>query len=154
MREQPMNEQATISARAPRYHDPETIREILRESKTIAVVGLSPNPERPSNSVSRYMQAQGYRIVPVNPNAREILDETCYPSLSAIPFPVDVVDVFRAAEATPPIAREAVAIGAKAIWFQLGVINDEAVAIAQEGGLKIVVDRCILVEHRRYAGTL
>jgi predicted CoA-binding protein len=149
-----MSEQATISARAPRYHDPETIREILRESKTIAVVGLSPNPERPSHSVSRYMQGQGYRIVPVNPNVREILGETCYPSLSAIPFSVDVVDVFRAAEATPPIAREAVAIGAKAIWFQLGVINDEAVAIAQEGGLKIVVDRCILVEHRRYAGTL
>ena len=149
-----MNEQASISARDARYHDPQTIQEILRGGRTIAVVGLSPNPERPSNSVSRYMQAQGYRIVPVNPNEREVLGETCYPSLSSIPFPVDIVDVFRAAEATPPIAREAVSIGAKAIWFQLDVINDEAVAIAQAGGLKIVVDRCILVEHRRYAGTL
>ena len=149
-----MSEQAIISSLDERYQDPQTIQEILRTGKTIAVVGLSPNPERPSNSVSRYMQEQGYRIVPVNPNVREILGETAYPSLSEIPFPVDVVDVFRAAEATPPIAREAVEIGAKAIWFQLGVINDEAVAIAERGGLKIVVDRCILVEHRRYAGTL
>ncbi len=128
----------------------QTIQAILRESKTIAVVGLSPDPGRPSNGVARYMQAQGYRIVPVNPTQAEILGETCYASLSDIPFPVDVVDVFRRSEFVPPIAEEAVKIGAKALWLQLGVISSEGEETAKRGGLRVVADRCLAIEHERY----
>ncbi|QHT61883.1 CoA-binding protein [Paenibacillus lycopersici] len=122
------------------------IKRILEASRTIAVVGLSDNPERTSYMVSEAMQAKGYRIVPVNPNAETILGERVYASLGEIPFPIDLVNVFRRSEHTPPIAREAVAIGAKTLWLQLGVENEEAAAIAQQGGLNAVMDRCIKVE--------
>ena len=130
------------------------IPEILRQAKTIAVVGLSANRSRPSYGVAKYMQSQGYRIIPVNPREREILGETSYPSLAAIPFPVDVVDVFRAPDAVPAIARESVDIGAKALWLQFGVISPEGAEIAAEGGLRVVMDRCMKVEHARHLGRM
>lgn len=133
-----------------RYQDPETIRAILREAKTIAVVGLSPNPSRPSHGVARYLQAAGYRIIPVNPNEQTILGEPCYPALSDIPVPVDIVDVFRRSEYVPAIAEEAVKIAAKALWLQFDVISPEGEATAERGGLRVVVDRCLKVEHARY----
>lgn len=132
-----------------RYQDPATIEAILRESRTIAVVGLSSDPSRPSNGVARYLQARGYRVVGVNPTETELLDEPCYPSLSAIPFAVDLVDVFRRSEFTPAIAEEAVKIGAKALWLQLDVVNLEAGATAERGGLRVVMDRCTEIEHAR-----
>ena len=132
-----------------RYQDAAVMRDLLREAKTIAIVGLSPNPARPSHEIGVYLQRQGYRIVPVNPNERELLGETSYPSLTAIPFPVDIVDVFRQSDAVAPIAAEAVQIGAKAIWLQLGVINQQGADIAEQGGLNVVMDRCIMVEHQR-----
>jgi uncharacterized protein len=133
-----------------RYQDEQAIRAILREAKTIAVVGLSPDPSRPSHGVARYLQAQGYRIVPVNPGEQTLLGETSYASLSDIPFPVDVVDVFRRSEFVPAIAEEAVKIGAKALWLQFGVISPAGEAIAERGGLRVVVDRCLKIEHARY----
>lgn len=123
------------------------IRDILRQAKTIAVVGLSDNPERTSHSVSKAMQAQGYRIIPVNPNADTVLGETSFASLKDVDVPIDIVNVFRRSEHTPPIAREAVEIGAKVFWLQLGIVNMEAEKIAREGGLTVIMDRCIKVEH-------
>ena len=137
-----------------RYQDARTIREILLSARTVAVVGLSPNPLRPSNFVGYYLQRHGYRIVPVNPREREILGETSYPSLTDIPFPVDVVDVFRQPDAVPAIAREAVQIGAKALWLQFGVISQEGADIAEQGGLKVIMDRCMKVEHARHLGRM
>jgi len=122
---------------------------ILNTYRTVAVVGLSPKPDRPSNHVANYLKEQGYRIIPVNTYAGEILGETCYPDLSSIPEPVDVVDIFRRSEAVPPIVEEAIKIGAKAVWMQEGVINDEAAARAKEAGLLVVMDRCMLKEHRK-----
>jgi len=122
------------------------IKQLLEHAHTIAVVGLSDNPERTSYMVSAAMQAKGYRIIPVNPNAETILGEKCYPSLRDIPEAVDIVNVFRRSEHTPPVAAEAVAIGAKVLWLQLGIHNDEAVEIAQQGGLQVLTDRCIKVE--------
>jgi hypothetical protein len=133
-----------------RYQDPETIRAILREAKTIAVVGLSPSAGRPSHGVAHYLQEQGYRIIPVNPNEQQILGETCYPTLSDIPVAVDIVDVFRRSEYVPAIAEEAVQIGAKTLWLQFDVISPEGEATAERGGLRVVVDRCLKVEHARY----
>lgn len=122
-------------------------RQILTQSKTIAVVGLSDNPQRPSHAVARYMQEHGYRIIPVNPGCNEILGERCYPDLQSIPEKVDLVDVFRKPADTPEIAKAAVAIGAKALWLQLGVVNDEARQIAQSGGLQVIMDRCLKIDH-------
>ncbi len=126
----------------------DTISRILK-MHTIAVVGLSPKPDRPSYDVARYLLGQGYKIIPVNPVQEEILGLKCYPNLSAIPEPVDLVDVFRRPEHCPPIAKEAVAIGAKALWLQLGIANDEAARIASDAGLLFVMDRCIKIEHAR-----
>ena len=137
-----------------RYQDERVIRELLHAARTIAVVGLSPNTLRPSHFVAFYLQRHGYRIVPVNPKEREILGETSYPSLGAIPFAVDVVDVFRAAEAAPGVAREAVAVGAKALWLQFDVISPEAAQVAEAGGLQVVMDRCMKVEHARRLGRM
>lgn len=128
--------------------DPESLRHLLEQSRTIAVVGLSPDEQRASHGVARYLQAHGYRIVPVNPRCTEVLGERCYASLEEIPFPVDVVDVFRRSEEVLPIARSAVAIGARCLWQQLGVVNTEADAIATANGLVSVMDRCIKVDHR------
>ncbi|WP_219837767.1 CoA-binding protein [Paenibacillus sp. R14(2021)] len=122
------------------------IKQLLEATHTIAVVGLSDNPERTSHMVAAAMQAKGYRIIPVNPNADVILGERSYPSLRDIPEPVDLVNVFRRSEHTPPIAADAAAIGAKALWLQLGVESGEAADIAAKAGLTVIMDRCIKVE--------
>jgi predicted CoA-binding protein len=134
--------------------DINTLRRVLRENRTIAVVGLSADWYRPSYFAAKYMQEHGYRIIPVNPKYPEILGEKSYPSLSAIPEPVDLVDVFRKPADTPAIAEEAVAIGAKALWLQIGVINDEARQIAENAGLTVVMDRCVKIEYARLFGGL
>jgi predicted CoA-binding protein len=123
--------------------------EILKGSKIIAIVGLSSNPDRPSNEVGRYLKAHGYSVIPVNPNEKAILGETCYPDLSSIPVKVDVVDVFRRAEDVPPIAAEAVKIGAKVLWMQEGIVSEEAAATGRQGGLTVVMDRCMKKEHQK-----
>ena len=128
------------------------IKSILEESKTVAVVGLSPREERDSHRVAKYLQSQGYRIIPVNPNADEILGERSYPDLASIPEPIDVVDVFRRSEAVPEIVEEAIKVGARTVWIQMGVIHEEAAARAREAGLQVVMDRCMMIEHRRYFG--
>jgi predicted CoA-binding protein len=124
------------------------IKELLTTSHTIAVVGLSSNSLRPSYEVSAYLQRVGYRIIPVNPVEKEILGEKCYASLRDIPEPVDIVDVFRNPDAVGPIAEDAVAIGAKCLWLQEGVVNQEAADKAAAAGLAVVMDRCILKKHR------
>src|SRR5579872_1781847 len=137
-----------------RYQDARTIQDIMRTARTIAIVGLSPSVLRASNFVGYYLQRHGYRIVPVNPNEQEILGEKSYPTLSDIPFHVDVVDVFRVPSAVPAIAEEAVRIGAGALWLQFDVISPEGAAIAERGGLKVVMDRCMKVEHARHMGRM
>ncbi|HEX6997697.1 MAG TPA: CoA-binding protein [Gammaproteobacteria bacterium] len=137
-----------------RYQDPLTIQRLLLNASTIAIVGLSGNPLRASYFVGFYLQRHGYRVIPVNPREREVLGEKSYPSLLEVPVPVDIVNVFRAPAALPGIAKEAVQIGAKAVWCQFGVINEEGARIAEEGGLAVVMDRCIKVEHARYVGRM
>jgi predicted CoA-binding protein len=127
------------------------IRDVLTASKTVAVVGLSDNPERASYHVAAYLQEHGYRIIPVNPAVTEVLGERAYPGLRDVPVPVDLVDVFRKSEAVPPIVEDAIAIGAKAVWMQEGVVHEEAAARARAAGLKVVMDRCTLKEHARLA---
>ena len=124
-----------------------TIDEIFRDCRTIAVVGLSSNPARPSYKVASYMKAQGYRVIPVNPNETNVLSEPAYPSLVAVPGPIDLVNIFRKSEDVFPIVEEAIARGAKAIWMQQGVINEHAAIHAKASGLLIVMDRCWLKEH-------
>ena len=123
------------------------IEEILRTCRTIAVVGASSNPARPSNRVAGYMKAQGYRVIPVNPNELIVLGEKAYPSLTAVPGSIDLVDIFRKPEEVPPIVKEAIAKGAKAVWMQEGVINEAAAARAEQAGLLVVMDHCWLKEH-------
>src|SRR5919107_3017583 len=137
-----------------RYQDPLTIQRVILAAKTIAVVGLSNNPLRASYFVGYYLRRHGYRVIPVNPREPEILGEKSYASLAEIPVPVDIVNVFRAPDALPGIARDAVAIGAGALWCQFGVINEEGARIAEEGGLTVVMDRCLKVEHARYLGRM
>jgi uncharacterized protein len=137
-----------------RYQDPRTIQRVLHTARTIAIVGLSGNQLRASYFVGYYLKRHGYRVLPVNPKETDILGEPCYPSLAAVPVPVDVVDVFRAPAALPGIAREAVAIGAGALWCQFGVVNEEAARIATDGGVTVIMDRCLKVEHARYAGRM
>ena len=136
------------------YQDPLTIQRLLYASQTIAIVGLSKNDLRASYFVGYYLKRHGYRVIPVNPRETKILDETSYPSLSEVPEPVDIVNVFRAPEALPGIARETVAIGASALWCQFGVINEEGAQIATDGGLTVIMDRCLKVEHARYVGRM
>ena len=131
-----------------------TLRRVLRENRTIAVVGLSADWFRPSYFAAKYMQSHGYRIVPVNPIYAEILGEKSYPDLKSIPFPVDLVDVFRKPQDVVPIAEDAVAIGARALWLQIGVINDDAREIAEQAGLTVVMDRCVKIEYARLFGGL
>jgi predicted CoA-binding protein len=144
----------TVSFDLARYQDPLVIQRVLNTAKTIAVVGLSPNELRASYFVGYYLKRHGYRVVPVNPREAEILGETSFKSLSDVPGKVDVVTVFRAPDALPGIAGEAVAIGAGALWCQFGVINAEGAQIAEAGGLAVVMDRCIKVEHARFAGRM
>jgi hypothetical protein len=136
------------------YQDPAEIASIVRGARTIAIVGLSPNELRPSHFVGFYLQRHGYRVIPVNPRETEILGQPSYPSLADIPEHVDVVDVFRQPDAVPAIAEEAVAIGAGALWLQFGVISPEGAAIARRGGLGVVMDRCLKVEHARVLGRM
>jgi uncharacterized protein len=137
-----------------RYQDPLTIQRALHSARTIAVVGLSKNELRASNFVGYYLKRHGYRVIPVNPRETEILGETCYPSLRDIPEPVDIVNVFRAPDALPEIAREAVTIHAGALWCQFGVINPEGARIAEDAGVTVIMDRCLKVEHARYIGRM
>ena len=130
------------------------LRHILKNSHTIAIVGLSADWWRPSYFAAKYMQEHGYRIIPVNPKYTEVLGEKCYPNLAAIPDAVDIVDVFRKSEDCAPIAKEAVAIGAKTLWLQLGVENVEAQQIAKSAGLAVVMNRCVKIEYARLFGGL
>ncbi len=130
------------------------IRRVLANHRTIAVVGLSAHWHRPSYFAAKYMQEHGYRVIPVNPQYQEVLGERCYPSIAAIPGAVDIVDAFRRAPEMPALAREAVAKGAKVLWMQLGVASEEAARIAQEGGLDVVQNRCVKIEHARILGGL
>lgn len=135
------------------YQDPRVIRAALGEQR-VAIVGLSANELRASHFVGYYLKRHGYDIVPVNPRETSILGCACYPNLTDLPDPVGVVDVFRASDAVPEIARQAVAIGARYLWLQYGVISEEGIGIAEEGGLEVIVDRCLKVEHARYLGRM
>jgi predicted CoA-binding protein len=141
---------ADFSARA----GADAILEILKTSKTIAVVGLSSNPMRPSFAVTEYMQSAGYRIIPVNPNETEVLGEKSYSRLEDVPEKIDIVDIFRRAEEVAPVVESAIRIGARAVWMQQGIENGEAAKKARSAGLAVVEDACILVEHRRRAKEL
>ena len=135
------------------YQDPNVIRAALA-LKTVAIVGLSSNELRASNFVGRYLSCHGYQVIPVNPLEEEILGRVCYPNLREIPSPVDIVNVFRLPEVVPSIAREALDIGARCLWLQFGVISHEGAEIAVAGGMDVVMDRCIKVEHARYLGRM
>ena len=137
-----------------RYQDPLTIQRVLLNAKTIAIVGLSNNELRASYFVGFYLKRHGYRVIPVNPRESEILGEKSFKSLADVPVPVDIVNVFRAPQALPGIAEEAVAIGARNLWCQFTVVNEEGGRIAEAGGLSVVMDRCLKVEHARYAGRM
>ena len=137
-----------------RWQDPLTILGLLNTAETIAIVGLSPNELRASNFVGFYLRRHGYHVVPVNPREKSIFGETSYPDLGSIPFKVDVVDVFRAPEAVPGIAKDAVRIGARALWCQYGVINIDGGRAAEDGGISVVMDRCMKVEHARHLGRM
>ena len=130
------------------------IDKVLETCKTVAVVGLSPRPDRDSNWVAQYIQEHGYRIIPVNPAAQEILGEKCYPDLASIPEPVDVVDIFRRSEEVPTIVADAIKIGARAVWMQKGVVSEEGASAARNAGLTVVMDECIECEVRVRAGGL
>jgi len=131
-----------------------TLRRILTDNTTIAMVGLSAKWYRPSFFAAKYMQEHGYRIIPVNPNYEEILGETCYPDLASIPQPVDIVDLFQRAESTPEYTRQAVEIGTRCVWLQLGIVNDEAKKIAEHAGIDFVQNHCVKIEHARLFGGL
>ena len=137
-----------------RYQDALTVQRALNSAKTIAIVGLSKNHLRASYFVGFYLQRHGYRVIPVNPRETQVLGEKSFNSLSDVPVHVDIVNVFRAPDALPGIARDAVAIGATNLWCQFTVINEEGARIAEAGGLSVVMDRCIKVEHARYAGRM
>ena len=137
-----------------RYQDPLTIQRVIHTAKTIAIVGLSKNELRASYFVGYYLRRHGYRVIPVNPRESEILEERSFKSLADVPVPVDIVNVFRAPDALPEIAKEAVAIGARTVWCQFTVVNEEGGRIAEAGGLSVVMDRCIKVEHARYVGRM
>ena len=130
----------------------EQLRAILANYRNVAVVGLSPDPDRPSNRVAQYLLENGYNVIPINPVVDEVLGLRSYPSLEDVPDPIEIVDVFRRSEHVPDIARAAVAIGAKALWTQLGVMSEEGAEIAASAGLEVVMDRCALIEHRRLIG--
>ncbi len=136
-----------------RLLEAEEIAELLKSAKTIAVVGLSDDPMRASYDVSEYMQSQGYRIIPVNPEIRESLGEKAYPTLSEVPEKIDIVNVFRRPEFVPEVVDEAIRVGAPAIWMQEGVVHEAAAEKARQAGTFVVMDRCILKEHSRRLGS-
>jgi uncharacterized protein len=125
------------------------IAEILKRYKTIAVVGLSSNPARPSHGVASYIQGAGYRIIPVNPNEREVLGEKSYPRVEDVPEKIEIVDIFRRAEDVPPVVEGAIRVGANVVWMQLGIVNDGAGEKARAAGITVVMDACLLVEHKK-----
>lgn len=127
----------------------ENEKDILKSCQTIAVVGLSGDEYKTSHHVARYLQEQGYKIIPVNPNESEILGETCYPSLAEVPEKVDVVDIFRKSEDVPPVVEDAIKVKAGAVWMQEGIVNEAAAKKAREAGIKVVMDKCMLKEHLR-----
>jgi len=127
----------------------EEIRRLLSEAKTIAVVGLSDDPARDSHRIAAYLQDRGYRVIPVNPRVGEVLGEKAYPDLASVPVPIDIVDVFRRVEAIPAIVDEAIAAGAKTVWMQLGLAHNASAEKARAAGLDVVMNKCIMVEHRR-----
>jgi len=137
-----------------RYQDPQTIQRVIHTAKTVAIVGLSPNELRASHFVGYYLKRHGYHVIPVNPRETEILGEKAVPTLRDVPVHVDIVNVFRAPDAVPGIATEAVAIGAGSLWCQFGVISEEGARIAEAGGLSVIMDRCLKVEHARYIGRM
>ena len=130
------------------------LRRILAKSRTLAVVGLSAQWHRPSYFAAKYMRDHGYRIIPVNPRYTEVLGETCYPNLHAVPEPIDIVDCFRKSGEIPPLADDAIAIGAKVLWMQLGIVNEAAADRASLAGLDVVMNRCVKIEHARILGGL
>jgi uncharacterized protein len=136
------------------YQDPLVIQRLLRDTRTVAIVGLSSDPQRASWFVASYLKKEGYRIIPVNPKADQVLGEKAYPDLASIPGPVDMVEVFRPAAECLAIARQAVAIKAKALWLQLKLVNIEAAEYAAGHGMTVVLDRCVKMEHGRYFGRL
>jgi predicted CoA-binding protein len=138
----------------PLVDDIAGLRRILTRARTLAVVGLTANWYRPSYFAAKYMQDHGYRVIPVNPTYREVLGETCYPDLASVPERVDIVDCFRKSGETVPLARAAVAMGARVLWMQLGIRNEEAAAIADAAGLEVVMNRCVKIEHARLMGGL
>lgn len=148
-----LNTRLTPEQRA-RFQNTRTIRSLLANAKTIAIVGLSTEKTKASNMVASYLQDEGYRIVPVHLSAKEILGEPCYPNLKSIPFPVDIVDVFRPASEVPQIVEDAIAIGAKAVWMQLRIIDLPSADRAIDAGLDVVVDKCMKMEHGRFGGAL
>lgn len=148
-----MNTRLSAEERA-KFQDTRKIRQILGNSETIAVVGVSTESTKASNMVASYLQDEGYRVIPVNPRATEILGEECYPDLRAIPFPVDVVDIFRPASEIPDIVQDAIDIGAKAVWMQLKLIDMPSAEKALAAGLDVVVDKCMKMEHGRFGGML
>ena len=138
----------------PTVDDIAGLRRILRNSRTLAVVGLSAQWHRPSYFAAKYVRDHGYRIFPVNPRYDEVLGQRCYPDLQSVPEPIDIVDCFRKAEEIPAIADAAVAVGAKVLWMQLGIVNDEAAQRASAAGLDVVMNRCVKIEHARILGGL
>lgn len=129
--------------------DEKTAADLLKKAKTVAVVGISQKEERDSHRVAKYLQEHGYRVIPVNPGLKEVLGETCYPNLRAVPEHIDVVDIFRSVDAIPGIVDEAVAVGADAVWMQLGLAHEEAAEKARKAGLTVVMNRCMKIEHAR-----
>ena len=137
-----------------RYQNPSTIQRVVHNARTIAIVGLSPNELRASYFVGYYLKRHGYHVIPVNPREQEILGQKSYKALTDLPGPVDIVNVFRAPDALPAIAADAVKIGAGNLWCQFGVINEEGARIAEAGGVSVIMDRCLKVEHARYVGRM
>jgi predicted CoA-binding protein len=132
--------------------DIKTLRRILTDYKRVAVVGLSDNSTRPSNVVAKYLLHQGFEVIPVNPKYDQILGQKCYPDLTSIPTPVDIVDLFRRVEHVPPLVDDAIAIGAKVVWMQLDIVHEEAAQKARAAGLEVIMDRCIKIEYARLFG--
>lgn len=141
-----------MSEMKPVSPDEEAALELLKKARTVAVVGISAKEERDSHKVARYLKEHGYRIIPVNPGLKQVLGETCYPDLKAVPEHIDVVDVFRSVEAIPGIVDDAIAVGADSVWLQLGLVHEEAAEKARKAGLAVVMNRCMKIEHTRLGG--
>lgn len=127
------------------------LQKLFSEMMTIVIVGLSPKENRPSHQVARYLQNAGYQIIPVNPGHQEILGEVCYPDVLSVPVQIDVVDIFRRADQVLPVARQAIAAGARVLWMQQGIVNKEAARIAEQAGMRVIMDRCLKVDHMQFA---